>query len=105
CARLGSSRPRRGPSSGGLSLDLTATVPDIVVAMRTAGGLESSLATGAFGDTSPDTAEAVVAEAARFAGEVLAPLNRVGDASGVRLVEGKVATAPGFAAAYRQWAA
>src|SRR5579862_492117 len=53
------------------SLDLTASVPDILAAARAAGGLQASLASGALGDASIDTAEAIISEAARFASEVL----------------------------------
>ncbi|WBY02572.1 acyl-CoA dehydrogenase family protein [Ramlibacter tataouinensis] len=43
----------------------------------------------------------VLEEAARFVGEVIAPLNAVGDAVGARFDAGKVTMPPGFAAAYR----
>jgi alkylation response protein AidB-like acyl-CoA dehydrogenase len=86
-------------------MDLAGTVDDILAAMRTAGRLEETLATGQFGDLTAETVATVLGEAARFAGEVLAPLNRVGDRAGVRLDEGRVTTAPGFADAYRRWAA
>ena len=53
------------------------------------------------GDFPLDT---ILAEAGRFAEEVLAPLNRVGDREGVRLDDGKVTTAPGWRDAYRRFA-
>jgi alkylation response protein AidB-like acyl-CoA dehydrogenase len=58
-----------------------------------------------FGDASRDIVDAVLDEGARFAGSVLAPLNRVGDESGCKLdaQTGAVATPPGFAAAYTQY--
>ena len=43
----------------------------------------------------------VLAEAAKFVGEVVAPLQAVGDATGCRLDQGQVITPPGFADAYR----
>jgi alkylation response protein AidB-like acyl-CoA dehydrogenase len=86
-------------------MELAATAEQILSAVRTAGGLDATLATGAFGDLTPETVEAVMMEAARFAGEVLAPLNRTGDRLGVTLDRGRVTTAPGFADAYRRWAA
>jgi butyryl-CoA dehydrogenase len=85
-------------------MDLTQLVPGIVASMRTAGCLDSILATGAFGDLTIETVEAVVMEAARFAGDVLAPLNRIGDRDGVVFDNGRVTTAPGVADAYRRWA-
>ncbi|MCB1877220.1 MAG: acyl-CoA dehydrogenase C-terminal domain-containing protein, partial [Chromatiales bacterium] len=42
-------------------------------------------------------------EAAKLAGEVLAPLNKTGDTQGVRLKAGDVLTADGFKAAYQQF--
>jgi len=42
--------------------------------------------------------EAILVEAGRFAGEVLAPLNPIGDRQGCRWTDGKVATPDGFAA-------
>ena len=86
-------------------MDLSATVDDILRAAHGAGGLDAALATGAFGDLSSETVEAVVREAARFAGEVLAPLNQTGDRSGVAFAEGRVTMPVGFVEAYRRWAA
>ena len=36
---------------------------------------------------------------------VLAPLNRIGDENGIKLADGKVATAPGWPDAYQRWTA
>ena len=54
-------------------------------------------------DANPELAEAILEEAARFSGEVLAPLNRVGDTQGARLVGDQVEVSPGFGEAYRQF--
>jgi hypothetical protein len=47
----------------------------------------------------------VLAEGARFAATVLAPLNATGDRIGARLVDGAVVTAPGFQDAYSRFVA
>src|SRR5579885_266822 len=47
-----------------------------------------------------DTAQAVLGEAARFARDILAPLDRQGDLSPVRLENGSVRASPGFREAY-----
>ncbi len=44
-------------------------------------------------------------EAGRFAGDVIAPLNRVGDKFGTPFKDGAVSTPPGWKAAYTAWAA
>src|SRR5581483_6785579 len=44
-------------------------------------------------------------EAGRFAAEVIAPLNRVGDTQGVVVKDGEVVTPPGWQEAYRAWIA
>src|SRR6516164_8941518 len=50
-----------------------------------------------------DVVEAVLAEAGRLAGEVIAPLNRVGDQIGTPFKDGVVTTAPGWKEAYAMW--
>lgn len=52
---------------------------------------------------SRDMMEEVLAQAARFSSEVLAPLNRIGDEQGSRLVSGAVVVPDGFASAYRRY--
>lgn len=55
----------------------------------------------AFADLDADTARQVLAEAARFATEVLAPTNSNGDLEGCTLKDGEVHTPRGFREAYR----
>ncbi len=55
----------------------------------------------ALADLDMDTAAEVLAQAARFTSELLQPLNGPGDRQGCRLVNGRVQTPDGFAAAWR----
>jgi len=50
-----------------------------------------------------ETIDGVLEEAARFSGEVVAPLNRNSDEQGWRLDQGQVTTPDGFREAYRQY--
>ena len=52
-----------------------------------------------------ETVRAVLEGAGALASDVLAPLNRAGDLAGAKFENGKVLAAPGFADAYRQFAA
>ncbi len=54
-------------------------------------------------DASPDLVSAVMEEAGKFAGEVLAPLNRTGDEEGCKIDDGVVTTPAGFKEAYQQY--
>ena len=47
--------------------------------------------------------DGVLEEGARYAGEVVSPLNRNGDEEGVTLEQGSVTTPKGFREAYRQY--
>ncbi len=59
-----------------------------------------------FAEATPDLTAAVVSEAAAFAGDVLAPLNPVGDRKGcVRKSDGSVTAPPGFRDAFQRFAA
>jgi len=51
-----------------------------------------------------ETEAAVLDAAGRLAHDVLAPLNRTGDRTGIRFEDGRVLSAPGFADAYRAFA-
>jgi acyl-CoA dehydrogenase len=81
-----------------------APVADIAFALEHASGFGPALAEGLYGDLSQDVVQAVLEEAGRFAGDVLAPLNVAGDRHGTPFKDGAVATAPGWKDAYRAWA-
>jgi len=80
-----------------------APLADIGFALKHGAALSSALDEGLFGDLTMDVVEAVLAEAGRLAGEVIAPLNRAGDKFGTSFKDGAVTTAPGWKEAYATW--
>jgi alkylation response protein AidB-like acyl-CoA dehydrogenase len=53
----------------------------------------------------PETADAILEEAAKISQSLLAPINRIGDEEGCRWQDGKVTTPTGFKEAYRTYIA
>ncbi len=82
-----------------------APLADIAFALKHAAGLKAALAEGLYGDLDEEMIDQVLVEAGRFAGDVIAPLNTVGDKSGTPFKDGAVSTPPGWKAAYTAWAA
>ena len=80
-----------------------APIDDIVLALNQGGGLLRAVRDGHYGGYDAEMTAAVLEEAGRFAEDVLAPLNAVGDKSGVKIEGNKVTTPPGWADAYRRW--
>jgi alkylation response protein AidB-like acyl-CoA dehydrogenase len=80
-----------------------APVSDIAFTLKHGPGLAPTLKQD--GELSADDVDAVLEEAGRFATDVIAPLNAVGDRHGTPFKDGTVATPPGWKEAYRAWAA
>jgi len=80
-----------------------APLADIAFALKHAAALPAAIDEGLLADLTMDDVDAVLAEAGRFAGEVIAPLNRVGDTVGTQFKDGVVTTAPGWKEAYAGW--
>jgi acyl-CoA dehydrogenase len=78
-----------------------APVRDMRFVMNELAGLGTLQSLPGFAEATPDLADAVLEEAAKLAAEVLAPLNKPGDAQGARLGKDGVVAADGFAQAYR----
>jgi acyl-CoA dehydrogenase len=80
-----------------------APAADIAFALIHGAGLGPALAED--GDLTAADIEAVVAEAGRFASDVIAPLNVTGDKHGTPFKDGHVLMPPGWKEAYSAWAA
>ncbi|HEY8382928.1 MAG TPA: acyl-CoA dehydrogenase [Microvirga sp.] len=80
-----------------------APVADIAFTMRHVAGLDQAIADGLHGDLTLDLVETILEEAGRFANDVIAPLNRVGDTHGTPFKDGAITMPPGFKEAYKAW--
>jgi 3-(methylthio)propanoyl-CoA dehydrogenase len=81
----------------------TAPLKDMRFVLHELAGLAEVAKLPGFEEATPDTVDAILEEAARFAAEVLDPLNVPGDREGSKLEEGRVRTPPGFREAYRKF--
>ena len=81
-----------------------APIRDMQFVMRELADLEAVAALPGCEDAAPDVVDAILEEAGKFAGGVLAPLNWSGDQEGARWDNGVVHTATGWKDAYKQFA-
>ena len=81
----------------------TAPVKYISFVLNHVVGLADVAALEGFEDASPDLVEAILEESAKFTGEVLAPLNWIGDQQGSQWKDGVVTTPDGWQDAYKQF--
>src|SRR5665213_1342679 len=82
-----------------------APIKDMLFVLTEVAGLEQIARLPGFEDATPETVAAILEEAAKFATDVLDPLNQSGDRQGaVRLADGSVKTPAGFKEAYRRFA-
>jgi alkylation response protein AidB-like acyl-CoA dehydrogenase len=99
-------RPIR-PSTGSPGRDVMPTykapVDDVMFLLSDVFHIDRYNNLPGFADATPDLVEAALAEAGKFAAEVLTPLNRVGDKEGCRRHDdGSVTTPTGFKDAYKK---
>ncbi|MBP0047576.1 acyl-CoA dehydrogenase C-terminal domain-containing protein [Marinobacterium sp. AK62] len=81
-----------------------APTREMAFTLRHLAGFDEMVKACNFEDASPDLVAAVLEEAAKFAGQALAPLNSSGDQTGVHLTaDHRVHTPEGFRQAYRQY--
>jgi len=97
--------PSNFPSERDNAMTYRAPINDMLLALNHGAGLNAAVAAGHYGNYDSEITAAVLEEAGRFASEVLAPLNRVGDSNGIKLKDGKVTTSPGWPDAYQRWIA
>ena len=71
-----------------------APINDMLLALNHGAGLQAAVKAGHYGDFDADITAAVLEEAGKFATDVLAPLNKVGDEHGIKLDAGAVVTLP-----------
>ncbi|MDD5296337.1 MAG: acyl-CoA dehydrogenase [Rhodocyclaceae bacterium] len=80
-----------------------APIRDMQFVMKELAGLDRVAALPGYEEASPDLVDAILEEAGKFAGGVLAPLNFSGDQEGSRWQDGAVTTPAGFKDAYQQF--
>ena len=81
----------------------TAPLKDMNFILNELAGLEQVAKLPGYQDATPDTVQAILEEASKFASGVLDPLNHTGDEEGSQWKDGAVTTPKGFKQAYRQY--
>jgi len=81
----------------------TAPLKDMKFVMNELAGLGEVARLPGYQDATPDTVEAILEEAGKFASEVLDPINYSGDQEGSIWKDGSVTTPKGFKQAYKQY--
>ena len=82
--------------------DYQAPVKDMLFVINHLAGLDQVNKLPGFEEATPDLVEAVLEEAAQLAGEVVAPINEIGDREGTRVEDGKVVVPEAFKSVYQQ---
>ena len=80
-----------------------APLKDMRFVLNELAGLAEVAKLPQFEEATPDTVDAILEEASKFASEVLDPINLSGDQEGSKLSDGEVRTPRGFRDAYRKF--
>jgi alkylation response protein AidB-like acyl-CoA dehydrogenase len=80
-----------------------APLKDMRFVINELAGLQEVAKLPGYQDATPDTVDAILEQAAKFASEVLDPINHIGDQEGSIWSDGEVKTPKGFKAAYQQY--
>ena len=82
-----------------------APVAEQMFVLKHITGIDALAGHNRFADATPDMVQAIVEGIGEFASAEFAPLNRIGDTVGARLIDGKVVMPEGFVAAYQAYVA
>src|SRR5256886_10001499 len=80
-----------------------APLKDMKFVLNELAGLGEVAKLPGYGEASPDTVDAILEEASKFASGVLDPINYSGDQEGSKWADGNVRTPKGFREAYKQF--
>jgi len=80
-----------------------APLKDMRFVINELAGLQEVAKLPGYQDATPDTVDAILEQASKFASEVLDPINHIGDQEGSIWSDGEVRTPKGFKAAYQQY--
>jgi 3-(methylthio)propanoyl-CoA dehydrogenase len=80
-----------------------APLKDMRFVLNELAGLEEVAKLPGYQDATPDTVDAILEEASKFASEVLDPINFSGDREGAKYADGEVRTPKGFRDAYKKF--
>ncbi|WP_430444839.1 acyl-CoA dehydrogenase [Sphingorhabdus contaminans] len=86
-------------------MTFAAPIAEQLFVLKHITGIDALAQHGRFTDATADVVQAIVEGIGEFAANEFAPLNRIGDVVGARLIDGKVVMPEGFVAAYQSYVA
>jgi 3-(methylthio)propanoyl-CoA dehydrogenase len=86
-------------------MTFAAPIAEQLFVLKHITGIDALAQHGRFADATADVVQAIVEGIGEFAANEFAPLNRIGDVVGARLIDGKVVMPEGFVAAYQSYVA